>query len=99
MSTSLKKDICGLCAPGVLMTDIESSQVEQCLPPEVQYACLYWIEHLQKGDAQFSDDDRIYQFLRTHLLHWLEALSLMQKISKGILAITSLETTIKVREL
>jgi hypothetical protein len=41
MSTSLKQDICGIEAPGVLVTDIESSQVKKCLAPEVQYACLY----------------------------------------------------------
>jgi hypothetical protein len=41
MSVSLKQDIYGLDAPGVRMTDMESSQVEKCLPPEVQYACLF----------------------------------------------------------
>jgi hypothetical protein len=46
MSTSLKKDICGEHSPGWLATDVESSQLEQCLPLEVQYACLYWVQHL-----------------------------------------------------
>jgi hypothetical protein len=41
MSTTLKQDIYNVNAPGVLVTDIESCRVEQCLPPEVQYACLY----------------------------------------------------------
>jgi hypothetical protein len=41
MSTSLKKDICSIRSPGWLATDVESSQLEQCLPLEVQYACLY----------------------------------------------------------
>jgi hypothetical protein len=49
MSTSLKKDICGVHSPGWLATDVESSRLEQCLPPEVQYACLYWVQHLQKS--------------------------------------------------
>jgi len=85
MSTSLKQDICGLDAPGVLVAEVESSQVEQCLPPEVQYACLYWVEHLQKGDARLRDNDKVHQFLQTHLLHWLEALSWMQKCPKEFL--------------
>jgi hypothetical protein len=39
MSTVLKQDICGLGAPGVLLIDVESGQVEKSLPCEVQYAC------------------------------------------------------------
>jgi hypothetical protein len=92
MSAALKQDICGLDALGVLVTDIENSQVEQYLPPEVQYACLYWVQHLQESGAQISDNDKVHQFLRDHLLHWLEALSWMRKISEGILAIISLES-------
>jgi hypothetical protein len=92
MSASLKQDICGVDAPGMLMTDMERSQVEHFLPPEVQYACLYWVHHLQKSGAQLYDNDQVHQFLLVHLLHWLEALSWMQKISEGILAIVSLES-------
>jgi hypothetical protein len=96
MSTSLKRDICGRRLPGVLVTDIEASIVDQCLPLEVQYACLYWVQHLQRSDARLYDDDQVHRFLREHLLHWLEALSLMGKTSEGILAITALESVIMV---
>jgi hypothetical protein len=41
MSNSLRHDICGLGAPGTLVGNMESSLVEQCLPLEVKYACLY----------------------------------------------------------
>jgi hypothetical protein len=92
MSTSLKQDICGLNTPGVLVTNVKSSQVERSIPPELQYACLYWIQHLQKGDAQLYDNDQVHQFPQVHLLHWLEALSWMQNISEGVLAIASLES-------
>jgi NACHT domain len=90
MSTSLRQDICGMGAPSVLVTDIESSQVEHCLSSEVQYACLYWVQHLQKGGAQLYDNCHVHEFLQVYLLHWLETLSWMRKISEGILAITSL---------
>jgi hypothetical protein len=91
MSTSLKQDICDLSAPGVLVTDVKSSRVHERLPPGVQYACLYWVQHLQKSGEQLYDNDHVHQFLKEHLLHWLEALSWMRKVSEGILAITSLE--------
>ena len=94
MSTSLKQDICSLLAPGVLVTNIESSQVNKCLPLEVQYACLYWVQHLQRSSAKLCD--QVYEFLQNHLLHWLEALSWIGKTSEGILAIFSLEALISV---
>jgi hypothetical protein len=93
MSASLKQDICGVDTPGVLVTDIASSRVEQCLPLEVKYACLYWIQHLQKSSEQLYDDDQAHQFLQVHLLHWLKALSWMQKTSEAINTIISLEST------
>jgi hypothetical protein len=96
MSNSLKQDVCGQEAPGTLVADVESSQIEQCLPPKVRYACLYWIQHLQKSDAQLCDDDKVHQFLEVHLLHWLEALGWMGKTPEGILAIFSLEAQIPV---
>jgi hypothetical protein len=92
MATSLKQDICGVDAPGILVADVESSQVEYFLPSEVRYACLYWVQHLQKSGDKLQDSDQFHQFLQAHLLHWLEALSWMRKISEGILAIISLES-------
>jgi hypothetical protein len=92
MSSCLKQDICGLHTPSALVVEVESSLVEQSLPLEVQYACLYWIQHLLRGGAPLYDNDQIHQFLQVHLLHWLEALSWIRKISEGIHAIISLES-------
>jgi len=92
MSFSLTQDICSVCRPGTLVADVEKSQVQQYLPPEVQYACLYWIQHLQKSSAHLRDNDQVHQFLQEHLLHWVEALGWMRKVSEGIHAIASLES-------
>jgi hypothetical protein len=96
ISNRLKRDICGLHNPSTFMTDVGSERIEQFLPPEVQYACLYWVQHLQKSGAQLHDDDQVHQFLREHLLHWLEVLSLTGKTSEGVFAIISLESVIPV---
>jgi hypothetical protein len=90
--TYLRKDICEVDAPGMLATRIESSRVEQCLPLELQYACLYWIQHLQKSGAQLHDHDQVHRFLREHFLHWFEALGWIGKVSEGIHAIGLLES-------
>ena len=96
MSAFLKENICGVKIPGAFVEDVEITQLEQCLPMEIQYACLYWAQHLQKSDAQFHDNDIIHDFLQTHLLHWLEALGWMQRLSEGIVAINALEYMVSV---
>ena len=92
MFSALRQDICGVGAPGVLVPHVQKTQVERCIPPEVQYACLYWVQHLQNSGAQLCDNDQVHQLLQNHLLHWFEALGWMQKVSEGILAIISLES-------
>jgi hypothetical protein len=96
MSNYLRQDVCGQQAPGTLVTNVESSRIEQCLPPEAKYACLYWIQHLQKSGTQLYDNDYVHQFLEVHLLHWLEALGWIGKTSEGIRSILALETQIRV---
>ena len=90
MSTSLKQDICNVDTPGVFVTDVASSRVEQYLPAEVQYACIYWVQHLQRSGAQLYD--QAYQFPQDHLLHRLEVLGWIGKTSEGILALISLDS-------
>ena len=96
MSSGLRRDICGLRRPGSLVSDVTRSQVEQCIPPELKYACLYWIQHLQKSDIVLYDENKIHEFLRLHLLHWLEAIAWLEKPSEAILALISLEGQIQV---
>ena len=74
----------------------QASQVEKSLPPEVQYACLYWVHHSQRSGSQVHDGEEAHQFLQAHLLHWLEALGWMGKASEGIQAILSLEAYVPV---
>ena len=99
MSTCLKQDMCGLDEPGVLATDLGGGRVRLYLPPEVQYACLYWVEHLYKSGAQLNDNDQVHQFLQMHFLHWLEVLSWMLRMSEAILAIRCLESIVLIKQL
>ncbi|OBT38473.1 hypothetical protein VE00_11146, partial [Pseudogymnoascus sp. WSF 3629] len=98
MSQTLKKDICKMHAPGSQASEVESSWIEKCLPSEVQYACLYWVQHLQRSSTELRDNEQVHQFLQAHLLHWLEALGWMGKTSEGIQAILSLEAHVPVNE-
>lgn len=96
-NTSLKKDICNLQKPGILTEEVSASLVEQYLPIELQYACRYWVQHLKQSGQNLHDDGQVHQFLLQHLLHWLEALSLIGKTSDGIHAIELLESIVNVR--
>jgi hypothetical protein len=96
MSQTLKKDACELHTPGYQATQVESSRIQECLPPEVQYACLYWVQHLQRSGSQAYDGEEAHRFLQAHLLHWLEALGWMGKTSEGIQEILSLEAHVLV---
>lgn len=96
MSDNLKRDICDLQIPGALISKLEISVVERFLPLHIQYACRYWVQHLEKSRLYLHDDGPVHIFLQEHLLHWFEALSLIGKTSESILAINLLESIIEV---
>ncbi|GKT61935.1 G-protein beta WD-40 repeats containing [Colletotrichum tofieldiae] len=62
---------------------IEKSALQKQLPPHVRYACLYWFYHLEKAGQSLKDDDKISEFLQTHFLHWLEALSILGEAARA----------------
>jgi hypothetical protein len=99
LSQTLKKDICEMHAPDSQVSQVQSDRIKKYLPPEVQYACLHWVQHLQRSNSQAYDGEEVHQFLQAHLLHWLEALGWIDKTSEGIQAILSLETYIPVSHL
>ena len=88
----LKKDICGLQMPGRRRTDVDEQTILARLPSEVQYACRYWIYHLKGSKRKVRDGDDVHQFLARYLLHWLEALSLIGRVSESIGMIDELQS-------
>ena len=97
MSKTLKRNICQLRTPGTLKSETEIGTVDQHLPYHVQYACQYWVDHLQKSDLSLDDGGHVHEFLQSHFLHWLEALSLMGKMSEAVLMIKVLDAIPGVR--
>ena len=95
--SKLQKDICNLQHPGILISAVEKDNVEKSLPPEIQYACRYWIHHLQRSNTVLCNSDKVHTFLQKHFLHWLEALSLIGVLSEGVHAVFTLESMLVVR--
>ena len=102
LSNALKRDICSLKSSGHLAREIQIDQIDDYLSKSVQYACCYWVAHLEHIDSDrrneigLHDNGFIHSFLQKHFLHWFETLSLMRKISEGVLMITKLESLFKV---
>lgn len=93
MSKHLKKDICNLQLPGSLVGEVESHVIKSSIPLELQYACRFWVSHLQRaGNKLLHENDRIHLFFQEHLLHWIEVLNLLGKVSEGLLMLGILES-------
>lgn len=96
MNERLRTDICDVNASGTSRLTLNPQKVDACLPPEVQYACLHWVYHLQHARDQVSDGGPVCDFLIRHFLHWMEALSLMGRASESLGIINALQSLLSV---
>ncbi|KAI1073023.1 hypothetical protein LB507_008920 [Fusarium sp. FIESC RH6] len=89
MRGGLQKNICNVDSPLTLAREFDQDRVTKFIPPELAYACNHWIHHLQRGPEAL---DLVGPFLKQHLLHWLEALSILgeQLLGEGGIAIRNL---------
>jgi hypothetical protein len=92
MSGCLDENICHLEFPGKSRGDVKQVALGSCLPVDVRYACRYWIHHLLESKQPLKDQGIVHHFLKKHFLHWLEALSLIGRISDSIGMIGSLQS-------
>ncbi|KAH8781592.1 hypothetical protein BGZ57DRAFT_887356 [Hyaloscypha finlandica] len=82
--SGLRKSICNLTYEGQPRSEVDSTVVNQHLSPALQYACKYWVHHAQPSKTPIRDNDQVHEFLKKHFLNWLEALSLMGRITEAI---------------
>ena len=99
MSGCLRTDICGLQAPATPRRAIDPKIIEASLPSEVQYACLYWVYHVEHSKTQPCDGDQVHDFLCRYFVQWLEALSLIGRASESISIIKTLQSLVQVSHL
>jgi hypothetical protein len=91
MKNHLRRNMCNIKRPGIKAWDIPKATVDKFIPLSVQYACRYWIHHLQQSDIDPSNCPDIIGLFNTRFLYWLEALALIGRVSDGIAMIQSLE--------
>jgi hypothetical protein len=92
LDENLTKDICRLLKPGKLRRNIDKQTILEYLPLEVQYACRHWVYHLKGSEIKVQDEDQAHQFLKRHFLHWLEALSVIGRVSESVGMIDELQS-------
>jgi NACHT domain len=98
MSDTLKRNICGLEMPGTLLNEANSSVNLNPLA-HIRYACCYWVDHLgQVSHLQQDEIGKVHGFLQKNFLHWLEALSLIGEMSKGVLMMSDLQSLLAVSD-
>src|SRR5271155_5503029 len=100
MST-LKRNIYALPHSGFKLEDIRPPDPDPLAP--IRYSCVFWLDHLCDANSQISeyrselsDDGAVFLFFKAHFLHWLESLSLLNKLSDGILLIRRLLHVVQV---
>ena len=74
LDKELRENICDMTLPYL-------SQ-KKTIPEAISYACKFWIEHICLIPTVDDDNDdlfsTIYNFLDKHLLHWMEAMTILK---------------------
>ncbi|KAK6346756.1 hypothetical protein TWF696_006867 [Orbilia brochopaga] len=105
LSKYLKRDILGLQRPGILDTELPSNIPLKPEFSDIQYAISFWASHLKEAHNNVVAESTSKSgldaaqiagiagdFLRVHFLHWLEALSLLGRLSDAFQELDSLAT-------
>jgi hypothetical protein len=94
----LRENICNLKYPGQPRREIVLTVIKERILLPFQYACRYWVHHVQHSMIQIHDGDEVHLFLQRHFLHWLEALSLMDRITEVIRYVAILQSLVSVSD-
>jgi len=92
----LRRNPCNLHSLGALRSQISDQNINECISLELQYACRYWVGHLEQSKKALKHQNDVHMFLRKHLLHWLEAMSLLGRMTEVIATITTLQSILRV---
>jgi nucleoside-triphosphatase THEP1 len=86
LNRHLRHDVCGIRNPGLANEDIQHlpERLTQSVPESARYACCFWQIHLVACDLLTeSVSAALLELCTDHLLHWLEALSLLGEVSSA----------------
>ena len=96
MRDRLKKNICELEDYAVLseVQDLSGCQKDH-IGDALEYACCFWTRHLVKIPVSSPDVEEVQQaidrFSTTHLLFWIEVLSIIENLGIGVYALNDVQ--------
>jgi hypothetical protein len=94
----LSRDICHIGDStkfNVEVDDLES-RLQMYVPEDMQYACFFWAQHLVQSPPDGDLYNLVKKFCYKHLLHWVEALSLLKSLNKAFWSLELVNEWIKV---
>lgn len=95
MELQLCRNVYKLKSHAVLIDDIAKQEPDPLLA--LRYPCFHWLHHLCDSMVSFDlSDGKVLEFLRKHILHWLEAMSLMRNASQAMSDVIQLEDLLEV---
>ncbi|CAK7233328.1 hypothetical protein SBRCBS47491_008571 [Sporothrix bragantina] len=96
LSDKLRRDMYGINDPGRSIDDVLRPDPDPLA--SIRYSCLFWADHLEESSGPpvsdaLQDGGMVHRFFQTKYLYWLEALSLLRSMSKGVISIKQLDNS------
>ncbi|KAF8589857.1 WD40 repeat-like protein [Ramaria rubella] len=87
--SGLIRNICHLIDSSKFNEEIENLQVQLDIyvSKELRYACIFWAEHLSVTTPTQKLVAKLNIFVNVHMLHWLEAMSLLKEYGSALPAL------------
>jgi len=96
MEEKLKRNICNL-DDYTILTEVEnlSAHQKEYIGDALAYSCQFWTKHLSEvpssGDGVEEIQNAIDKFFTTHLLFWIEVLTIMGSLGVSVYAINDVQ--------
>ena len=99
MDKTLQRNVYNLRRPGFPISQVKPPSPDPLAA--AKYSCIYWVKHLVESlksikHEDTQDDGKVEVFLRNKYLYWLEALSLLGRMSDGVLSMANLRSLLQV---
>jgi len=96
MEEKLKRNICNL-DNGTILSDVDdlSACRKEHIGDALEYSCQFWTRHLMMSPSSNPDAGRVQKaidkFFTTHLLFWIEVLSIMKNLDVSVHSINDIK--------
>jgi hypothetical protein len=99
LNQSLKYNICEIPDSSLLKKDIHglTEQVHCCIPESLQYACCYFVYHLNDlPTSQKGLMEELSTFITQSLMYWIEAMSWLDRLYEAEICLQTLSNCLRV---